>query len=215
MAAQQVIAAGGAEDRQLEAAHAALLRDNAIQFDLPPYVPPEPPSWLEPLIKFLQWMAPAVPYLFYIGLALVAALVIWWIARDLLGVAIRWPWQKSKVPEEAGEAWRPEAAAARHLLKEAEALAADGRYEEAVHLLLRRSVEDIAGRLPDFLMPSTTARDIAGAPGLPEQAREPFGAMAGITERALFARRPVGEEGWREARGAYERFAFSGSWQAA
>ena len=47
MAAQQVIAAGGAEDRQLEAAHAALLRDNAIQFDLPPYVPPEPPSWLE------------------------------------------------------------------------------------------------------------------------------------------------------------------------
>ena len=75
MAAQQVIAAGGAEDRQLEAAHAALLRDNAIQFDLPPYVPPEPPSWLEPLIKFLQWMAPAVPYLFYIGVVLDAALL--------------------------------------------------------------------------------------------------------------------------------------------
>ena len=215
MAAQQAIAAGGADQQKLEAAHDALLRNDAVQFDLPPYVEPKPPSWLQPLIDFLQWMAPAVPYLFWAGLAIVAALVIWWVARDFLGVAIRWPWQKNKAPDDAGEAWRPEAAAARHLLNEAEALAADGRYEEAVHLLLRRSVEDISGRLPGFLLPSFTARDIAGAPGLPEQAREPFGAMAGITERALFARRPVGAEGWKEARGAYERFAFSGSWQAA
>jgi hypothetical protein len=36
--------------------------------------------------------------------------------------------------------------------------------------------------------------------------------MARIVEAALFARRPVGVEGWREAREAYERFAFREAW---
>ena len=197
----------------METAHRALLRDPSIQFDLPPYREPKPPEWLQPLIDFLQWLAPAVPYLFWTGLALIAAMILYWVLRDLLGVAIRWPWQRNAAEDDA-ESWLPDEAKARTLLSEAEALAARGRYEEAVHLLLRRSVEDIAGRLPDFLMPSLTARDIAAAPSLPQRAREAFGSMASIVERALFARRPVGEPGWREARAAYEQFAFSGSWHA-
>lgn len=132
-----------------------------------------------------------------------------------MGVAIRWPWQKNAAPAEEQGAWRPDHSAARHLLAEAEALASAGDFEEAVHLLLRRSVEDIAARRPDFLLPSLTARDIAAAASLPDRAREAFGAMARIVERALFARRPVGQPGWLEARAAYERFAFPGSWSAA
>ena len=89
---------------------------------------------------------------------------------------------------------------------------ARGAYDEAVHLLLRRSVADIAGRLPDFLRPSLTARDIAGATSLPARARSAFSEIARIVEAALFARRPVGPEGWRQARGAYERFAFRDAW---
>ncbi len=198
----------------MTAAHRALLRDPSIQFDLPPYQEPKPPAWLQPLIDFLHWMAPAVPYLFWTGLALIAAMILFWVLRDLLGVSFRWPWQKAAADGDA-ENWLPDQAKARTLLSEAEALAERGDYEEAVHLLLRRSVEDISGRLPDFLMPSLTARDIAAAPSLPERAREAFGSMADIVERGLFARRPVGEPGWQEARAAYERFAFSGSWRAA
>ena len=215
MSVGQAVAAGGAGDAKLEAAHRALLRDGSIQFELVPYKEPEPPGWLQPLVDFLHWMAPAVPYLFWIGLALIALLILWWVLRDLLGIAIRLPWQKSAAEREDDDAWVPDQAAARTLLSEAEALAARGDYEEAVHLLLRRSIEDISGRLPDFLIPSLTARDIAAAPSLPERARAAFGSMAGIVERAFFARRPVGEPGWIEAREAYERFAFAGSWRAA
>jgi hypothetical protein len=100
----------------------------------------------------------------------------------------------------------------RALLAEADALAAQGEYDKAVHLLLRRSVADIATRLPDFLRPSLTSRDIAAEPSLPAQARAAFTQIARIVESALFARRPVGAQGWRDARGAYERFAFRDAW---
>ena len=210
-----VPAAGGAGETTLEAAHRALLNDSSIQFVLPPYKAPEPPAWLQPLVEVLQFLAPAVPWLFWIGLALIAALILFWVLRDLMGVAIRWPWQRSVAAHDDTDAWRPDEAKARTLLSEAEALAARGDYEEAVHLLLRRSVEDISGRLPEFLLPSFTARDIAAAPSLPLRAREAFGSIARIAESGLFARRPVGEPGWREARAAYERFAFRDSWRAA
>lgn len=212
MAVGQVSAAGGAGNTSLEAAHRALLQDKAVQFDLPPYQEPEPPGWLQPLLDFLQWLAPAGPYLFWGGLALVALLILYWVLRDFLGLTIRLPWHKDKADAQE-DAWLPDEVAARGLLAEAEALAARGHHEAAVHLLLRRSVEEIATRLPDFLVPSLTARDIAAAPSVPERARDAFGAMAVIVERALFARRPVGEPGWQEARSAYERFAFAQSWR--
>ena len=78
--------------------------------------------------------------------------------------------------------WRPDAGAAQILLAQADALAAQGEYDEAVHLLLRRSVADIAGRLPDFLRPSLTARDIAGARSVPTRARNAFAEIARIVE---------------------------------
>ena len=108
--------------------------------------------------------------------------------------------------------WQPEASVARTLLAEADALAARGDHDGAVHLLLKRSVEDIGEKLPDFMRPSLTARDIAAAPGLPERARTAFGIIAIVVEAALFARVPVGEAGWRKARTAYEDFALRGSW---
>ena len=68
----------------------------------------------------------------------------------------------------------PMPARRRSCCREADALAARGDYDEAVHLLLRRSVADIAGRLPDFLRPSLTARDIASAASVPTRARNAF-----------------------------------------
>ncbi len=215
MTVGQVPAAGGAGQESLETAHRALLQDRAIQFDLQPYREPPPPDWLEPVIAFFRWLLQGAPYFFWAMLALLAALILFWVLRNVMGVAIRWPWQKRSADAEPNDSWQPEAGAARHLLEEAEALAARGDYAQAVHLLLHRSVQDIATRRPEFLLPSLTARDIAAAPSLPERAREAFGAMADIVERALFARQPVGEQGWTEARAAYERFAFRDSWRAA
>lgn len=199
-------------DEQLAAAHRALLADDTIQFDLPAYVPPKPP---EPsaLGDFLSWLSPYMIYLFW-GAVIIGALIIaFLIFLEVKGVAWRFPWQRARGEAAAEAEWRPDTARAQILIAEADALAARGEYEEAVHLLLRRSVADIGTRLPDFLRPSLTARDIAGDDAVPSRARAAFGEMARIVEAGIFARRPVGAEGWKAARGAYERFAFSEAWR--
>lgn len=196
----------------LAKAHRRLLTDASIQFDLPTYMPPKPPTWLEPLIESLRWLAPYMIYIFWTAVIAGAAFILVLVVLELKGVAWRFPWQRKT--EEAGpeETWRPDAATARILLSEADALAARGDYDGAVHLLLRRSVDEISERMPHFLRPSLTARDIAGATLLPAVARVAFAQMARIVEAALFARMPVGAGGWREARQAYERFAFRDAW---
>ncbi|MER8475718.1 DUF4129 domain-containing protein [Mesorhizobium sp. M0976] len=203
---------GTAEAEWLTNLHKQLIADESIQFDLPAYVPPQPPDWLKPLLDLLSSLGPYMIYLFWGAVISGAAIILLVVFLEVKGIAWRLPWQRARPEAEAEETWRPDAGAAQVLLSEADTLAARGDYDEAVHLLLRRSVADIAGRLPDFLRPSLTARDIANAPSLPGRARHAFTEIARIVEAALFARRPVGAEGWRQARGAYERFAFRDAW---
>jgi uncharacterized protein DUF4129 len=211
---EEIMAAGEAgADGQLDEAYRRLMADDTIQFDLPAYVAPKPPAWAKPVSDLLNGLGPYMIYLFW-GAVIIGALIIAVIVfLEAKGIAWRWPWQKARGETPAEAEFRPDAAVAQILIAEADALAARGKYDEAVHLLLQRSVADIATRLPDFLRPSLTARDIAGHRSLPAGARSAFAEMARIVEAALFARRPVGAGGWNEARSAYERFAFSGAWR--
>src|SRR3546814_10172873 len=61
--------------------------------------------------------------------------------------------RKARGDDEADLIGQAEAGAARALLAEADALAAEGRFAEAAHLLLYRSVEDIEGRRPGLVKP--------------------------------------------------------------
>lgn len=197
-------------DARLAEVHRMLRADKSIQFDLPgAQPPPAPPEWL---VTLLKWLAPAFPYLFWGALAAVVLAVLYVILSNVVGV--RWPWHHRKddaVAEEV-DGWRPEEATARALLAEAEALAAEGRYAEAARLLLHRSIEDIAGRLPRFLQPSLTARDIASAPELPGAARPAFAAIARVVEVSAFGTRSVTADAWDTCREAYARFALPATW---
>ncbi|MBZ9860099.1 DUF4129 domain-containing protein [Mesorhizobium sp. CA12] len=205
-------AAGTEEAGRLAQLHKQLLRDDSIQFALPTYARPEPPEWLKPLLDGLAKLGPYMIYLFWGAVIIGVAIIAFLLFLEAKGIAWRLPWRRKRGETEAKEEWRPDAGAAQVLLSEADALAARGEYDEAVHLLLRRSVSDIATRLPDFLRPSLTARDIAAAGLIPTRPRAAFSEIARIVEAALFARRPVGVEGWQQARGAYERFAFRDAW---
>ncbi|MDX8446529.1 DUF4129 domain-containing protein [Mesorhizobium captivum] len=203
---------GTADAEWLAKMHKQLLADDSIQFDLPALVRPEPPEWLKPLLEALAKIGPYMIYMFWGAVITGVAIIVFLLVLEAKGVAWRLPWRRARKEAEAQEEWRPDAGTAQILLSEADALAARGDYDEAVHLLLRRSVADIATRLPDFLRPSLTARDIAAASSIPTRPRTAFSEIARIVEAALFARRPVGAEGWQQARGAYERFAFRDAW---
>jgi hypothetical protein len=209
----QIAAATGDPARFAEA-HAALRRESAIQFELTPFQPPEVPGWLLWLGRLLEGTGPFFQILFWIILAAVALWLIYLIVRWAEGGGLAFLRRSRLAPDEDEAAdWRPDQAPARALLGEADALAAAGRYAEAAHLLLFRSIEDIEKKRPALVRPALTSRDIAGAPQLPPGPRSAFGRIVSAVERSLFGGRALAEIDWRDCRAAYEEFAFAREWR--
>jgi hypothetical protein len=196
---------------RVEAAHRALLREPGLQFEfdaLPP--PPEVPDWLRAIFEFLRALQPLFEVLFWLGVAALAALIVFFVARDALRH------HRSKVPKPEGEDtatdWRPAVACARALLSDADRLAAEGRFGEAVHLLLYRSLEEIEAKRPHTLKPALTSRDIVSLKALPAAARRALGRLVETVEWSFFGGRRVDAKDFSQCRLAYEEFAFSDTW---
>ncbi|AKH42646.1 hypothetical protein FHS61_000416 [Altererythrobacter atlanticus] len=195
----------------------AIRANGDIQFspvEIPP--PPETPEWLKWLGELLSPLGegltalgralglsgPALLWILATIGAALAALLIWRLASS----AMR---RKSGQAARAEPDWTPDAHQALGLLEDADRLAAQGHYDEAAHLLLRRSVAQIEAARPGLLEPSSTAREIAALPALPDRARQAFGTIAECVERSLFALRNLSAEDWQKARAAYADFALA------
>ncbi len=190
-----------------------------IQFaPVPPHKVPqtEVPEWLKALSRFLAKLLEPLGSLLgsLLGrswstiellLAALAIVGVLWIAGTLL-----WRWWQARTPRTAVPA-APliDRAVALALLEDADALAAQGRFGEAARLLLQRSVHHIASTRPDWLSPSSTAREIGAIPGLPGSAKQAFGVIAREVERSLYALRALAADDWQRARAAYTAFALT------
>ncbi|MBS0360092.1 MAG: hypothetical protein JSR98_01825 [Proteobacteria bacterium] len=199
-----------ASEQKLAAAHKALLQSRGLQLDFAAAAkPPPPPRWLERLFDFLGQLGPLWRVVFWGGLAVGVLLIAWFIYREVRAMGAR------RRPAGAAPVapWRPEAEKARALLEEADGLAGAGRFAEAVHLLLFRSIDDIAGYRPGAVRPALTSRDIARLEGMPGAARDAFGRIAERVETSFFGGRAVSREDFAAARGDYEAFAFAEGWR--
>src|SRR3569623_2671467 len=154
-------------DAQVQQAWRALRGDGAVQFDLTPAPPPpHVPDWLRtlghwvadvfrPVGRALAWITSLMPDAPYARLLLWAVLVVAAVALAWLLIG-RWRsgewrlprWRRRGAAIAAEDEWVPAAAPARAWLEDADALAARGQFAEAVHHLLRRSVDDNARRRP-------------------------------------------------------------------
>lgn len=191
--------------------------DGSIQFgptQFKPKPPAESPEWLKAFGKFLKSLFEPVgeamgmswPVLskVLISIAVLCVLLLAWrMAAPLLGRNRRKA-DGDELPE-----WVPDKGAALALLEDADKLAAAGHFDEATHLLLTRSVGQIAAARPGWLNPASTAREIALNTGLPEKARNAFALIAQRVERSLFALIPLKSEDWQAARAAYADFALT------
>jgi hypothetical protein len=209
------VSGGANEIGDAAKAWAATRADPAIQF-VPIKVapPPKPPGWLEALMKWLGELFAPVGHALgsswpVVKWVLVAALVaaLAFLAWRVLGPALGWR-PRSETDSDA-EQWGPEAGAALALLEDADRLAAEGRFAEATHLLLQRSVGQIAAARPQWIEPATTARELAAFEPLPAAARRAFATIAERVERSLFALQALGADDWRAAREAYAEFALA------
>ena len=209
-------AAGGDRAAAVARAHARLLTDKSLQFDYsaPPPPPKPPPDWLVWIGNLLGALGPALKWIVYGGLGLAGIPLLVFLAREILRQ--RFPdWFRPKLLTEGAAKpveWRPDLAKAKVLLEDADRLAAEGRFDEAVHLLLFRTVDDIDGRRPNLVKPALTSRDIAGLAALPGAARDAFRVIVQVVERSFFGGRPVDAGAFAECRRAYEAFLAPSAW---
>jgi hypothetical protein len=215
------VGAGGegvtAGAKALAMAHARLLSDHATQFAftaLPPDPKLELPKWWKVLGRWIgiaaKFIAPYAIDLFWIGLGAAILAAVFLIAREVLGA--RFPLRRRTRPRPSPADWRPEAFKARALLEDADRLAAQGRYDEAAHLLLLRGIDDIEDKRPRLVKPALTARDIAALAAVPAAARDAFAQIATVVEKSLFGGRCLDAGAFAQCRAAYEAFAFPKAW---
>ncbi len=198
------------------------LRDDPdIQFEqvVIPETPPREPNWFElmmaDVLEFLadffapigRALAAAWPVLQWVLLALLVLFVLYLIYRLVDPGWFGGKNAKSEVVEDEG--WAPAREESLALLEDADKLAADGRFDEATHLLLKRSVGQIAAARPDWVEPSSTARELAALPALSDAARGAFRTISERVERSLFALRSLDRGDWEAARSAYAEFALT------
>lgn len=178
---------------------------------------------LRPVGRALDWIGsfmPNAPYariLLWTVLAFAALALLWMIYERFRHGEWRLPRRRRALAiaqDEEEPTWAPEAAPARSWLSEADALADQGLYAEAVHHLLFRSVEDLARRRPRLVRPALTSRELAAAEAVPPAARDLFARIARLVERSLFGGRAVDAGDWSTARAAYADFVLPGTWRA-
>lgn len=201
--------------------YADIRADPTIQFEPLTIKPPEPrePSWLERALQALfDWLGdvfspfggvissgwPVIQWVLIAGLAL---FVLYLAARLAGPLAARSP--SSKRAESGADEWQPDQKESLALLEDADRLANEGRFDEAARLLLRRSIGQIASARPEWVSPSSTARELARLPRLSHAAKRAFATISAAVESSLFALQRLTREDWERARQAYADFALA------
>lgn len=194
----------------LAAAHASMLTDAQLQFQFAEFTQPTPPSWLEPVARALAAIAPFLQYVFWAGVAIIVAIILYALITAILR---RMPSRKKDVaaPVAAKPEYRPTAARARALLEEADRLAAEGHYGEAARVLLHRSIEDFENAFSMAIGPALTSREILRLEPLSPQGRTVFSGIAQAVETSLFGGQPLEAARFAQCREAYASFALKGA----
>ncbi|MBA2587154.1 MAG: hypothetical protein H0U98_00855 [Alphaproteobacteria bacterium] len=191
----------------------ALMRDKSLQFNFPDAsADTKPPGWLKDLGEFLGRHSREIHWAGWALLAILVALALWFLVRKL----------KDRRLSHGGEAaprqmapWQPGLRQARLVLQDADGLAAQGRFDEAVHLLLLVSIQEIGDRQQGLVTPALTSREIAALPALTPLAQGIFSGIAQMVEHSRFGGHAIGDAEYQRCRAGFDQFTEFGTWRMA
>ncbi len=209
-------------DARLDRAMAAYEADDSLQrvrpewepdpADVPEFKPSNPNPIVRAIAGFFEAIGSVLGYL--LAAIVIAAILagLYMVFGESLTLRRRQK-EKTAAPDVSiMPDLRPEQARARALLEDADALAAQGRFAEAVHLLLFRSIDDIQEKKTGLIGRSLTAREIGALDDIPNWIRDALAPIIRIVERSFFGGQEVTETGWQDARQSYQSFAFGQDW---
>ncbi len=168
---------------------------------------PKPEKTKVPFFDF-GFLGPTLQIIFY-GILALAVLYILFLIINTIVVT-----KRSAVKNEKAEelpdvpTYQPDAETARILLDDADALAAQGKFAEAVHILLFRSIQDIEDKRPHHIKRSLTSREIAHLSILTPKARAVFSQIGKLVEKSFFGGGHLNVEDYQLSKSAYKAFAF-------
>lgn len=192
---------------EIERAYRAVKRNDVYQYELAEPIQRRPASAFEKWLGrffggIFSFFAPLLEIIFWLGLGALALGAAYLIGRAVYETRFAKPALKEKDAPDV-PLYQPAEAQARILLDEVDKLAAEGRYGEAVHTLLFRSIQDIDRNRPNVVRRSLTAREIGALSVLTAEAQTAFSTIAGVSELAHFGGVLVNKAGFETARQAY------------
>ncbi|MBT8494141.1 MAG: hypothetical protein KJO07_13885, partial [Deltaproteobacteria bacterium] len=111
------------------------------------------------------------------------------------------------VEDEEAEAQERDRGVVERPLGDAEVLAADGNWAEAVHTLLLKTLMELAIKRGQPLKSSLTSREILSRVGLPIPARDALSEIVDVVEISHFGDLPIGENEYLRCLDSYSRFS--------
>ncbi|RKQ72103.1 hypothetical protein DES40_1440 [Litorimonas taeanensis] len=181
-----------------------------LQFDLPETPPPPKVDWLdkiiEPILAFLKAISPLLELLFWGFVIGGVGLLLYVFTKAVLDMQRSYK-QKQNKERAQDSLYRPSTQQALILLKAVDSLAEQGRYAEAVHQLLFRSIQDIGTQKPNMIRRSYTSREISGLSSLAPETRQAFSLIASEVERSHFGGQMLDKQAFERCRKAYAQFA--------
>ena len=183
------------------------------QGDLPDEFQLVPPSEVK-LFKLPKEVAEVLRVLFWAVMIIGLGLLVFFLVQEL--PMLRWRRDRPETVGVPGDLWGAKAGgsdlADQATLDLADRLAAEGRFGEAVHVLLLYSLQVLRRHLDRKLSPSLTAREIVGLVPLSAERRDDLRLLISAAELCHFGGRSASATEYRGCRETYLRFA--AAWEA-
>lgn len=184
-----------------------VLSDSRYQTEMPE--PQSAPPVDEPL-TLPPWLVEAILWTFGAAVAALILFFLFNLARELLEG--RHTLKSNREPP-AAETAKVESvppaqrAAEQRTLAEADALAAAGRFSEAIHLLLLVAMERLRRELGPRVAPAMTGREVLRLAPLPGAVVDPLTRMVALSEINHFGGRSAAAPDYRDCRDDFLRFS--------
>ena len=140
--------------------------------------------------------------LMWLLLGVGVVVTVMWIARALSGYT-----RDAQAPSRASPVARPPPARLERPKTDAERLAEDGRYDEAIHVLLLETLRALDRHVPGGIRKSYTSREVLSRIELPSAAHPELESLVSAVETSLFGNDVSERIDYEACVGHFQRFA--------